>query len=414
MKFNDAPDKNYIKDMFVKYAKVHSRSSDENPGKTPSTPEQIEFGKIVVQDLKDLGVTDVEQDKNGYIIARLKGNTNAPAIAFISHLDTYHSTKGDGVMPIVHENYNGNDIKLPKEGTVIKVADFPELKDKKGKTLITSSGDTLLGGDDKCGIAISMEVAKYLVSDKDLKRGDVCFVFTPDEEIGHGAELLDLKKLNCVCAYTLDSEGYGTITNETFCANLMTVEIKGKDIHPGYAKDKMINAVRVASRFIEKLPMDKRPETTEERQGFLHPMKIEGGVTSVKISTLVRDFAVEGLKTLEETARKIAADTQKEFPGSEIIISIKDQYRNMRYELDKDKRVVDYAVKAMKACGVDPKMSVARGGTDGSRLSYRGLLTPDIPAGFYAFHSKMEWVCLDEMADDAKVVRHLIATWANG
>ena len=413
MKFNDAPDRNYIKDIFVKYAKIHSRSSEENPGKTPSTPVQIEFGKVVVQDLKSLGITDVEQDANGYIVARIKGNTNAPTVAFISHLDTYHSTKGDGVVPIIHENYDGKDIKLPKEGTVIRLSDFPELAEKKGMTLITSSGDTLLGGDDKCGIAISMEVAKYLVSDKELKRGDVCFVFTPDEEIGHGAELLDLKKLNAVCAYTLDSEGFGTITNETFCANFMTVEVKGKDIHPGYAKNKMISAIRVAARFIEKLPMDKRPETTEERQGFLHPTKIEGGVTSATIGMLVRDFAVEGLDTLENIAKKVAEDTQKEFPGSEIIISVKKQYRNMGYELDKDPRVVAKAVKAMKAYGIDPKMSVARGGTDGSRLSYRGLLTPDIPAGFYAPHGKMEWVCLDEMCNSAKVLRYIITTWAN-
>jgi len=413
MKFNDTVNKDYIKEMFIKYAKIQSNSSENNPGKTPSTPEQIELGKIIVHDLKALGVKEVEQDKNGYVIARIKGNTQAPTVAFISHLDTYHSTNGKGVEPIVHENYNGKDIVLPKEGTVIKVSDFPELKEKVGKTLISSSGDTLLGGDDKCGIAISMEVIKFLLNNTELKHGDVCFVFTPDEEIGHGAELLDLRKLNAVCAYTLDSEGFGTITNETFCANYMTVDIKGKDIHPGYAKNKMVNALRIASRFIEKLPTDKRPETTEERQGFLHPVKIEGGVSNVKINLLVRDFAVEGLKELQDIAQNIANNTQKEFQGSEITISIKEQYRNMRYELDKDPRVVEYAVKAMRACGVEPKMSVARGGTDGSRLSYRGLLTPDIPAGFYAFHSKMEWVCLEEMAENAKVIRHLISTWAS-
>ncbi len=413
MKFNDAPDRNYIRDIFVKYAKIHSRSSEENASKTPSTPEQIEFGKIVVQDLKGLGITDIEHDQHGYIVARIKGNTDAPTIAFIAHLDTYHSTKGDGVVPIIHENYDGKDLQLPKEGTVIKASDFPELKEQIGNTIITSSGDTLLGGDDKCGMAICMEVAKYILNDKDFKHGDVCFVFTPDEEIGHGAALLDLKKLNAVCAYTLDSEGFGTITNETFCANYMTVEVKGKDIHPGYAKDKMISAIRVASRFIEKLPMDKRPETTENRQGFLHPVKIEGGVTNVTINMLVRDFAVEGLKVLEDIAKKVAEDTKKEFPGSEIIISIKEQYRNMGYELNKDPRVVGNAVKAMKAYGIEPKMSVARGGTDGSRLSYRGLLTPDIPAGFYAPHGKMEWVCLEDMCNSAKVVRHIIATWSN-
>ena len=414
MNFNDTPDKNYIKNVFVKYAKIHSRSSEENPGKTPSTPEQIELGKVIVEDFKKLGINDVEQDKNGYIVARVKGNTSAPCVAFIAHLDTYQGTKGDGVMPIIHENYDGKDIKLPKDGTIIKLSDFPELTLQKGKTLITSSGDTLLGGDDKAGIAICMDVAKWLVEEKNFKHGDVCFVLTPDEEIGHGAELLDVKKLNAVGAYTIDSEGAGTITNETFCANFMTVEIKGRDIHPGYAKNKMVNALRIASRFIEKLPMDIRPETTEDRQGFLHPIKIDGDVSSVKIGMLVRDFAVDGLKKLESTAQKVADETQKEFLGSEILISVKEQYRNMRYELDKDPRIVSYAVKAMENLGLKPKMSVARGGTDGSKLSYRGLLTPDIPAGFYAFHSKNEWVCLDEMVESAKVVRHIIDVWARG
>jgi len=404
-------DSNYIQSIFIKYAEVESNSV-EDTGKVPSSEGQLTLGKIIIEDLKKLGITDVEQDKNGYVVARVKGNTKAPTIAFIAHLDTYHGTNGKNVKPIVHKNYDGKSISLPKEGTVIKLEDFPELKEKVGKTIITSSGDTLLGADDKCGIAICMETAKFLMENKDFKHGDVCFAFTPDEEIGHGADLLDLKKLNAVGAYTLDSEGHSTLTNETFCANFMTVTIRGREIHPGYAKNKMINAVRVAATFIEKLPVDKRPETTEGRQGFIHPVKIDGGVTEAKLGCLIRDFKVEGLKELEDIAHKVANEVAQKYKGAEIKIDIKEQYRNMRYELDKDPRIVEYAITAMKNCGINPQLSQARGGTDGSRLSYRGLLTPDVPVGYYAFHSKCEWVCLEEMLQAANIVKEIISVWA--
>ena len=403
-------DANYLQSIFIKYAEVESNSV-EDTGKVPSSEGQIVLGKIIVEDCKKLGITDVEQDKNGYVVARVKGNTKAPTIAFIAHLDTYHGTNGKNVKPIVHKNYDGKSISLPKEGTVIKLEDFPELKEHVGKTIITASGDTLLGGDDKNGIAICMETAKFMMENKDFKHGDVCFAFAPDEEIGHGASLLDLKKLNAVGAYTLDSEGHSTITNETFCANFMTVTITGRDIHPGYAKDKMVNAIRAAATFVEKLPMDKRPETTEDRQGFLHPIKVDADVTGAKIGLLVRDFKVEGLKVLEDIAHGVADEVATKYKGVEIKFDIKEQYRNMRYELDKDPRIVSYAQEAMKNCGINPKFSQARGGTDGSQLSYRGLLTPDLPVGYYAFHSKCEWICLEEMIQAADIVKEIISVW---
>ena len=403
-------DSNYMLNVFTKYAEIESNSV-EDATKTPSSETQIALGKVIVEDFKKLGITDVEQDANGYVVARVKGNVSAPTIALIAHLDTYHGTNGKNVKPIVHKNYDGKSISLPKEGTVIKVEDFPELKEKVGKTIITASGDTLLGGDDKCGIAICMETAKFLVENKDFKHGDVCFAFAPDEEIGHGAKLLDLKKLNAVGAYTLDSEGHSTITNETFCANFMTVTIRGRDIHPGYAKNKMINAVRVAATFIEKLPVDKRPETTEDRQGFIHPLKIEGDVTEAKFGSLIRDFKVEGLTELQAIANKVAQEVSQQYKGVEIKIDIKEQYRNMRYELDKDPRIVSYAQEAMKNCGITPKFSQARGGTDGSQLSYRGLLTPDLPVGYYAFHSKCEWVCFEEMIQTSDIIKEMITVW---
>ncbi len=405
-------DLNYLKNIFIKYVKVDTQANEESK-KTPSSDGQLELGKIIVEDLKTLGIVDSKQDKNGYVVGRVKGNTKAPTICFIAHLDTVQGISGKGVQPIVHENYDGKDIVLPKDGTVISPKEFSELMAQKGKTIITTSGDTLLGGDDKAGIAICMETAKFLMENKDFPHGDVCFVFTPDEEIGHGAELLDLQELNAVCGYTLDSDGVGTITNETFCADYMTITIKGRNIHPGLAKGKMINALRVATRFLEKLPMDSTPETTEGYEGFLHPLKMKcEEISDAKIEMLVRDFKVDGLTRLEDIAKKAAKETEKDFPGSEIHIEIREQYRNMVYQLEKDPRVVGYAQEAMKQCGMEPKFLPARGGTDGSRLSYRGLLTPDFPVGTQAVHSKQEWVCLEEMETTADIIKQLIKIWA--
>ena len=412
MTYDYKVDKDYLLGTFIKYVKIDTASNDGATA-VPSTPGQIEFGKAIVGDLNKIGVTEVEQDKNGYIVARIKGNTATPAIGFIAHLDTSSETSGKDVNPIVHPNYEPSDIKLPKNGIMISLKDNPELKDKKGKTIITSDGTTLLGGDDKSGVAICMETAKFLVTEKDLKHGDVFFIFTPDEEIGHGADLLDVKKLGLACAYTLDSEGHATICEETFCADQMIVHVKGKNTHPGSAKDKMVNAIRVASSFIEKLPFGERPETTEGRAGFVHPLKIDSDVTNAKITCLVRDFTVEGLKDKEERCKKLAQAVSEEYKGSEIIVEIKEQYRNMKYQLDQDPRVVGYLKEACQMTGIKPELKPARGGTDGSRLSYRGLLTPDIAVGYHAMHSPTEWVVLEEMEETAKIVRNLIRKWAS-
>jgi tripeptide aminopeptidase len=370
----------------------------------------MELGKIIVNDFKKLGITDVEQDKNGYVIARVKGDLKTPAIGFIAHLDTSPECSAENVTPIVHKNYKVSDIKLPKNNIVIKVLDFPELKEKEGKTIITADGSTLLGGDDKCGAAICMEVAKSLVENKSFKHGDVFFIFTPDEEVGHGADLLNVKKLNAAAAYTIDGEGRATISDETFCADLMTLSFKGKNIHPGQAKDKMINAIRIASRFIEKLPMNERPETTEDRNGFVHPVKIEGEVSDVKLTCIMRDFSIDILKDREQRIIKLAESIAKEFK-SEVSIDIKEQYRNMKYELDKDPRVVNYMKDAFEMTGLKPVFKPARGGTDGARLSYRGLLTPDMAAGYYGIHAYVEWAVLEEMEETAQIVRNIIRRW---
>ncbi len=402
-------DSKYLLDSFIKYIKIDS-ASKEGAKTVPSTKGQLELGKVLVKDFKALGIKDVSQDKNAYVIARVKGNIKAPTIAFIAHLDTSPECSGANVKPIIHKNYDGKDIKLPKEGVVIKVSDFPELKEKKGKTLITADGTTLLGGDDKSGIAVSMELAKFLVTEKDFKHGDVVFVFTPDEEIAHGSDLLDVKKLGAVCAYTLDSEGLGSFCEETFCAHLMHVVISGKNIHPGQAKDKMVNAIRAAARFIERTPIDERPETTEERQGFIHPTKIDGDVNKASITCIVRDFTMEGLEERSRRMKDLAESSAAEF-GAVADVTIKEQYRNMKYKLDDDPRVVNYIREAMEMSGIEPVLKVARGGTDGSRLSYRGLLTPDISVGYYGIHSRLEWVCLEDMEQTSIVVRNLVKRW---
>lgn len=402
-------DRDYLLDAFIRYVKINT-TSKEITDTIPTTKGQIELGKIIVQDLKKLGISDVEQDKNGYVVARVKGNTKAPAIGFIAHLDTSPESDAENVTPIIHKNYIPSDIKLPKNNVTLTLEDFPELKEKKGMTIITSDGSTLLGGDDKCGAAICMEVAKFLVNDKELKHGDVLFIFTPDEEVGHGAELLDIKKLNAAAAYTLDSEGNASISEETFCADLMTLSFKGNNTHPGQAKDKMINSLRMASNFIERLPKNERPETTENREGFFHPLKIEGETSETKVVGLVRDFSVEVLKERGRAVKALAEKVASEFKGK-VEIDLKEQYRNMKYELDKDPRVVGYMKDAFEMTGLRTVLKPARGGTDGSRLSYRGLLTPDMAVGYYAMHSVREWVVLEEMEETAKIVRNLIRRW---
>jgi tripeptide aminopeptidase len=403
-------DSKYLLDSFIKYVKIDT-SSKEGVKTVPSSKGQIELGKLLLKDFRGLGLKDVKQDKNGYVIARIKGNTQAPAIAFIAHLDTSPECSAANLKPIVYDNYNGEDIVLPKDDVVIKVSDFPELKEKKGKTVITADGSTLLGGDDKSGIAVCMELAKFLLTEKDFQHGDVLFVFTPDEEIAHGSDLLNVEELKAVCGYTLDSEGLGSYCEETFCAHLMNISFIGKNIHPGQAKGKMVNAIRAASKFVEKMPFDESPETTEERQGFVHPTKMEGDVSKVNLTCIVRDFTMEGLEDRSKRMKKLAETAAEEF-GALADVKIKEQYRNMKYKLDDDPRVVNYIKEAMEMSGIKPILKVARGGTDGSRLSYRGLLSPDISVGYYGIHSRLEWVCLEDMMQTSIIVRNLVKRWA--
>ncbi|MBN1114544.1 MAG: peptidase T [Oligoflexia bacterium] len=404
-------DKSYLEEIFLKSVRINTASVYGSQS-LPSSKGQLELGKMLAGELRGLGVKDVVQDSNGYVIARIPGNTGAPAIAFLSHLDTVGLIGAETVEPVVHRDYDGDDIRLPYDGTVISVKEHPALKDKTGKTIITSDGRTILGGDDKSGVAIQMELARILTSDPEITHGDVVLVFTPDEEIGCQCRELDVKQLGARCAYTIDGDGLGMITDECFCADMMTLLFKGRDIHTCCAKNIMVNSIRVASEFIDSLPKKSRPEKTEKRQGFIHVLNVKGTVSQTEVTCLIRDFSEDKLLAFEEIVKKTAQNALKRYQGAEVEIQVKQQYRNMKPLIEKDPPVIDLVKKSFTECGVIPRMHALRGGTDGANISYMGLPCPNLSAGYYAEHSKSEWACLEDMEDAVKVVLKLVQNWA--
>ena len=399
-------------ERFLKYVKVDTQS-DPNSKTFPSTEKQKNLGKILVEELKEIGLKDAYMDEYGYVYATLEANVENPyTIGLIAHMDTSPDVSGTDVKPIVHENYDGSDIKLPA-GITIKVEDNPELKEKKGETIITSDGSTLLGADDKAGIAEIMTAVEYLVQHPEILRPRLRIAFTPDEEIGQGVAKFDVEKFGADFAYTLDGGGLGEIEDETFCADSGTVKIKGINVHPGYAKGKMVNAIKIAAEIISRLPKDRlSPETTEGREGYLHPNDIKGNVEYVEIFFLFRDFELEKLKEHEKLLQNIIDEVKKEYPKAEIKLEIKESYRNMKYKLMEKPEVVEIAIQAIKMAGIEPKRTIIRGGTDGAMLSYKGLLTPNLFAGGHNFHSKTEWVSLQDMEKAVDVIINLAKLWA--
>ena len=407
-------DKTFLKDTFIKLAKIDSQSCEANADQTPSSDVQHNFAKKLSELMKNLGVQEVTVDKHAYVSGKIKANIkDKTPIAFISHIDTAPASPATGIKPIIHENYRGGDIKLPKDGQIITTEDFPELKDKVGDTIITSDGSTLLSGDDKAGIAAVLAMAKYLLVNPEVKHGDIYFFFAPDEEIGHGASLLDIDKYGVHHGYTVDGPGIGILSIETFSADFMELEFIGREIHPGDAKGRMINALRVAASFMEKLPLNLRPETTSGKEGFVHPLKIEGETASVKISIIIRDFNTDKLKDYEAIVDKAAKDATAEYSGSSYKTTIKEQYRNMKYKLEEDRRIIDFAAQAFKDVGIEPTYGEVRGGTDGSQLSYRGLLSPDIAVGYYGMHSKTEWLSMSDLTKATEIITRITEVWAN-
>ena len=415
----DASDRRDLLDRFLRYVRIDTQS-DENSTSSPSTEKQKDLARVLVQELKQLGCADAAMDEWGYVFASVPGNVPAthpaagkvPTIGFLAHMDTYHGTVGGGVKPQVIEGYKGGDIALagdPRQ--VIRFADNPNLAKCVGHSLVTSDGTTLLGADDKAGIAEIMTAVAWLGKHPEFVHGTVRVGFTTDEEVGRGTEHFDVAAFGAKYGYTLDGADIAEIEDETFSADSALVVVEGHDVHPGYAKGKLVNAVRVASAIVERLPHEFLPETTEGRQSYLHPYDMRGDVTRIELKLLVRSFTEEELKEREDSLRAVVRDVQKAFPEARISVEVKESYRNMAYKIAEDPKVLEHAFEAVRRLGLEPIRRAIRGGTDGSRLSFMGLLTPNIWAGGQSFHSVQEWVSVEWMAKASEVTLHLLQVW---
>ena len=399
---------------FLRYVQVDT-TAREDAGQYPSSPGQIELGKMLVDDLRSVGLSDAAQSKFGIITASVPATVQngAPTVALNAHVDTSPETTGAGVKPQVIRSYDGHDLVLPGDKSkVIRVADNPELRELVGQTIITTDGTTLFGADDKAGVAVIVELAAHLLEQCNLPHGPVKVLFTCDEEIGHGVDHVDLAQLGATVCYTLDGRGADEIDVETFSADLAIVTVRGVNIHPSIGKGKMVNAIRVASEFIARLPRTElSPESTDGREGFLHPYVAGGGVAEVTLRILLRDFDTHNLGALVERLRQTAAQTSAEFPGAKIDVQITPQYRNMADGLRKEPRAVAFAKQAIERTGRTPQETIVRGGTDGSRFTELGLPTPNLSTGQHNPHSPLEWACLEEMEQAVKVLAELVQIW---
>jgi tripeptide aminopeptidase len=401
-------------DRFLRYVRVDT-TAREGANNYPSSPGQIDLGRLLAHELRLMGASDVQQNEFGIVTATLPANTDSvETIAFNAHLDTSPETTGANVRPQVIREYPGGDIPLPGNLTkVITVAANPELTRLVGKTIVTTDGTTLLGADDKAGVAAIMEAAAYLLEHPELPRGRVRVCFTCDEEIGHGVDHVDLNELGAKVCYTLDGSATGEIDTETFSADLAKVTVRGVNIHPMIAKGKMVNAVRAAADFVARLPRETcSPETTDGREGFLHPYAIEGGVAEVSLRILLRDFQTSALAELADRLRAAARETERSFPGASLELEIVRQYRNMAEGLAREPRAVEYAQRAFKNLGRPCKLTIVRGGTDGSRFTELGLPTPNLSTGEHNPHSPLEWTCLEEIVEAAEIIVELVQVWA--
>ncbi len=403
-----------VVERFCKYVQIDTQS-DPLSASQPSTLKQMDLGKVLVEELIALGVTDAHLDEFGYVYATVPSNTTkkVPTICFCSHMDTAPDCSGKDVKPIIHENYKGQDIILPDDTTVvISPDDHPYLNDLIGSDIITASGTTLLGADDKAGVAEIMDAVDFLMNHPEVKHGDIRILFTPDEEIGRGVDKIDMAKLNAKFGYTLDSGPLGYIEDETFSADGVTVKIKGVSVHPGYAKDKMENAMKIAGEILSNLPKDRIcPEATEAKEGFVHPNRLSGVLEHAEINFIIRDFTTHGLERLESELENIVKNVLSKYPNSSYEFEVKEQYRNMKEVLDLHPEVMSYAKEAIKRAGMEPVTKPIRGGTDGSRLSFMGMPCPNIFTGEMAFHSKQEYVGVRDMKKAVETIIHLCTIW---
>jgi tripeptide aminopeptidase len=406
--------KHTAKERFLHYVTIDTQSDPDSPSQ-PSTEKQKNLGHILVQELTAMGITDAHLDEFGYVYATIPANTDkkVPVICFCSHMDTSPDCSGEGVKPIIHANYKGQDLVLPDDNSVvIRMHEHPDLKAQMGNDIITASGTTLLGADNKAGLAAIMSAAHILLNNKQLKHGKIRILFTPDEEIGRGVDKVDMKKLGAKFGYTIDGETAGSIENETFSADGAVVTIHGISAHPGFAKGKMENALKMAARIVAKFPDKLSPEHTDGMQGFIHPVHIEGNIEKATIKLILRDFTEAGLKRHAKTLQRIVDGVLQPFPNSRAEVKISEQYRNMGKVLRRHPQVVANALEALKRAGFpNPIQSSIRGGTDGSRLSFMGLPCPNLFAGEHAFHSKQEWVSVQDMDKAAETIVHLAQVW---
>lgn len=399
---------------FLRYVKIDTQSS-EDATTYPSSSGQLELGKLLVSELLEIGISDARMDEFGIVMGTLPATAaqEVPTIAWIAHMDTSPETSGKDVKAVVHANYNGRDIVLPgNSNKVLKVKDYPELKKYRGATLITSDGTTLLGADDKAGMAVIMDAAAFLLAHPEIQHGPIRLVFTCDEEIGQGTKHLRPEKINATVAYTLDGDSSGQIDVETFSADKAEVTIEGVNIHPSIGKGRLVNSIRIAAEFIAALPRAMSPERTDKRLGFIHPYVIEGGVAKTTVQLILRDFVTAKLKDEAAILKRIVKRLSKKYPKAKIDVAITKQYRNMRDGLIKEPRAIAFAEEAVRRAGLTPKKTIVRGGTDGSSLTEMGLPTPNLSCGDHVPHSPLEWAVVEEMEKCRDVLIELAKVWA--
>lgn len=401
-------------ERFLRYVQIDTQST-ETSDTYPSTAKQLDLSRLLVEELKALGLSDAALDEHGYVMATLPATTqkaDVPVIGFIAHVDTSPEMSGAGVKPIVHRNYQGGDIVLPDDPTaVLRPSEIPYLTERIGDDIITASGTTLLGADNKAGVAEIMAAAEYLMAHPEIPHGTIRIGFTPDEEVGTGTKYFDVEKFGAKYAYTMDGGARGEIEYESFSADAMTITFQGRNTHPGYAKGLMVNAIKVAADFIDRMPREMSPETTDGYEGYVHPYVVNASVDKTSVKVLIRDFKTPGLKEKEDFLEDLARQTVADWPGAAYESKVEESYRNMREVLDHHPDVVENAREAVRRAGIEPREKPIRGGTDGSKLSFMNLPTPNVFAGEQSFHSRFEWVSAQDMEKAVEVIVQLCQIW---
>lgn len=403
-------------DRFLRYVVIDTQS-DENSRSYPSTSKQFDLLRLLVKELETIGLKDVSIDEHGYVFGTIPATSpkaDIPVIGFIAHVDTSPEMSGKNVRPIVHRNYQGQDLVLPDDpSTVLRLKEIPALAEQMGHDIVTASGTTLLGADNKSGVAEIMAAAEYLVTHPEIPYGPIRVGFTPDEEVGAGTKYFDVARFGAKYAYTMDGGLRGELETESFSADAMTFVFHGHNTHPGYAKDRMVNAIKVAADFISRLPKGKlSPETTEDYEGYVHPYVVNSSVEATTVKLLIRDFEASGLHAKESMLEELAAETVREWPGASVESKIEESYRNMKQVFESHPQVVEHARAAIRRSGLEVRERPIRGGTDGCRLSFMGLPTPNIFAGEQNFHSRLEWVSVQDMEKAVEVIVNLARIWA--